>query len=75
MKSRINNKENEVPSEMATQTPVVDYRLVNVHSWTNDNGKVEEQYQYEVLGQVLTTNKELSEYELQNILRTLREVV
>jgi hypothetical protein len=75
MKTRINNKEQEINVSPATQEPLSEEIIHKVNTWTNPNGKTQTQHTYEVLGQIITSNMEISDYELENIKRTLKTII
>ena len=75
LNSRIRNKEQEVGVEQATPTPIQEIRFLGPKTFTNQLGREEVKYQYEILGQVLSSNKEIGEYELENIKNTLKNLV
>ena len=75
LNSRIRNKEQEVGVEQATPTPVQEIKFLGKRTWTNPNGSEQSQYEYEILGQVITSNMEISEYELKNMLNVIKNLI
>jgi hypothetical protein len=73
MKTRINNKEQEINVSQPTQEGLSDEITHEVVTQLDMNGKEVVRHQYTISGKIYTTNIEVSEYELRNLQRVIKE--
>tara|TARA_R110002153_G_scaffold1059_5_gene4986 strand:+ start:1219 stop:1455 length:237 start_codon:yes stop_codon:yes gene_type:complete len=73
LKTRISCPEQEVSSSQATSEGLREDITMTTKQVVGYNGKEQTHYQYEILGEIYTTNKELTQLELDGWFKVIKE--
>lgn len=73
LQTRINQPNEVVESTQGTTEGLTDTINITMDEVVGYNGKIQLRWSYEILGEVYTTNKELTQWELDRWLKVIKE--